>query len=126
MHGWEDLYRLICNTTGTEKRRRCTISAMHKIDIALQMQGDADWHYKFRPQHIIHDELCMVLQEKAFSLIQAGEATELPLDAYNPRSPTQVLVREIAFGKYLANVMLTLFSGTVTITYPFFIFSRSR
>jgi hypothetical protein len=96
---WENLYKLVCNTNPAARRRRSTISAIHKIAIALQMQGSHDWQYKFRPQHVIHDELCMVLQKRAFRLTNAGEAIEIPLNSYHPRSSTQVVVREIAFGK---------------------------
>ncbi len=94
---WEDLYKLICNvSTGTSRRRR--IAEHHKVDIALQMRGSSEWHYKFRPQHIIYDELCMVLQKRAFRLTERG-AIEIPLNVYHSkRFSNQVVVREIAFG----------------------------
>lgn len=97
---WEDLYKLVCNipTTTRNNRRRTNLAEHHKVDIALQMRGSAEWHYKFRPQHIIYDELCMVLQKRAFRLTENG-AIEIPLNVYNSkRFSNQVVVREIAFG----------------------------
>ena len=96
---WEDLYKLVCNIPTTSRsRRRTSLAEHHKLDIAIQMRGPAEWHYKFRPQHIIYDELCMVLQKRAFRLTENG-AIEIPLNAYNSkRFNNQVVVREIAFG----------------------------
>ena len=67
--------------------------------IALQLRGDNDdWHYKFRPQHIIHDELCMVLQHRAFCLNDSG-AVEIPLSSCHPHmNVNHVVVHELAFG----------------------------
>jgi hypothetical protein len=96
---WDSLYKVICNMTEAQHYRHCTISAVHKISIALQMHGDAEWNYKFRPQHIIHDELCMVLQKHAFRLTSTGEAIEIPLSTFDSRSSAHVMVHEIAFGK---------------------------
>jgi len=96
---WESLYKLVCNTTDkSTRRRRCNIAQIHKVGIAIQMKGPSDWTYKFRPQHIIHDELCMVLQKRAFKLKDSGDVLEIPVTSFNPRSPNQVVVREIAFG----------------------------
>lgn len=97
---WEDLYKLVCNipTTVSRNRRRTNLAEYHKLSIALQMRGPSGWHYKFRPQHIIYDELCMVLQKRAFRLTDS-KAIEIPLGVYNSnRHSNQVLVREIAFG----------------------------
>ena len=93
-----DLYKLVCNMSDETQSLNGTLSTIHKISIALQMQGDSKWHYKFRPQHIIYDELCMVLQTRAFSLISSGDAQEIPVNKYNPRNHSHVLAREIAFG----------------------------
>jgi hypothetical protein len=104
---WSDLYRLICrigysnNKEGwIDKRRRGGIGAISRLQIALKLRGDADWKYKYRPQHIVHDELCMVLQKRAFQVGNKHnmEAQEISLTAYNPRAANHVLVREIAFG----------------------------
>ena len=54
--------------------------------------------YKFRPQHVIYDTLCMVLQKRAFLLDNADDPTPIPLASYNPKNAAHVLVREIAFG----------------------------
>jgi len=97
---WEDLYKLICNIPTTRNsNRRKNLAEHQKVDIALQMRGSANWHYKFRPQHIIYDELCMVLQKRAFRLTENG-AVEVPLNAYNNKRHNNqvVVVREIAFG----------------------------
>jgi hypothetical protein len=97
---WEDLYNLVCNipTIVSRNRRRTNLAEHHKLSIVLQMRGPAGWHYKFRPQHIVYDELCMVLQKRAFRLTDS-KAIEIPLGVYNSnRFSNQVLVREIAFG----------------------------
>lgn len=101
---WCDLYKLVCNIDYSkngwiDKKRRFTIiNPIYKLQIALKLRGTADWQYKYRPQHVIHDELCMVLQKRAFRLTSLMEAVEIPLGAYNSRLPDHVLVREIAFG----------------------------
>jgi hypothetical protein len=95
---WGDLYKLVCNTTSSNKRRRNTLSEGHKLSIALQMRGGSTWMYKFRPQHIISDTLCMVLQKRAFRLEKSGTATCIPLSGYSPSNPKHALVRELAFG----------------------------
>lgn len=61
------------------------------------MRGGSNFQFKFRPQHIVYDELCMVLQKRAFRLTN-DEAVEIPFNMYNIRSTKDVLVREIAFG----------------------------
>jgi hypothetical protein len=62
------------------------------------MRGNSEWCYKFRPQHIIHDEMCMVLQHRAFQ-IDGDRVIEIPLHSCRPRSrPNHVEVRELAFG----------------------------
>jgi hypothetical protein len=68
------------------------------LQIALAMLGSSDWTYKYRPQHAIHDELCMVLQDRAFGLTNHYEVFEIPIEQYNPRSPSCVRVTEIALG----------------------------
>jgi hypothetical protein len=95
---WGDLYKLVCNTTSSNKRRRNTLSEVHKLSIALQMRGGSGWMYKFRPQHVVSDTLCMVLQKRAFRLEKSGTATSIPLAGYSPTNPKHVLVRELAFG----------------------------
>lgn len=99
LDGWKDLYKLVCNIPTTRNsNRRKNLAEYHKVDIALQMRGSSEWQYKFRPQHIIYDELCMVLQKRAFRLTEKG-AVEIPLSVYkSKRFNNQVVVREIAFG----------------------------
>jgi hypothetical protein len=95
---WADLYKLICNTTASNKRRRNNLSEIHKLSIALQMRGGHDWMYKYRPQHIVYDTLCIVLLKRAFRLDKSGQAFPIPIHAFNPRNSQHVMVREIAFG----------------------------
>ena len=67
--------------------------------IALKMIGSSDRsYYKYRPQHVIHDELCMVLQDRAFQLTDRLDVVEIPISSFNPASPSHVRVTEIAFG----------------------------
>lgn len=96
MDGFSDLYKLVCNTANL-KRRRNTLSELHKLQIALKMRGEPGFNYKFRPQHIIDDELCMVLQKRAFRVTDT-DAIEIPLSSYSPKKSNHVLCREIAFG----------------------------
>jgi hypothetical protein len=107
---WSDLYRLICRIDYSQnkdeageqgwidKRRKGGLGPISKLQIALKLHGDADWQYKYRPQHIIHDELCMVLQKRAFLVGNNNNAREIALSTYNARHASHVLVREIAFG----------------------------
>lgn len=93
---WEVLFNLVCNLTDTDKR--CgSISPVHKVDMAIKMRGRSDWGYIFKPQHVIHGELCMVLQKRSF-LAAGAEATEISLKSYNPSSPGHIIVWELAFG----------------------------
>jgi hypothetical protein len=138
----EDLKRLVCggNTgsegglptgknhsdgwiAGSNKRGVRQIHPIYKLQIALKLRGtDPDWQYKYRPQHVVHDELCMILQKRAFRVtsndhgdgnskndsskasLTASSATaissvaEIPLSTYNSRSSNHILVHEIAFG----------------------------
>ena len=139
---WDDLNRLVCGgnigseggipasknhrdgwIAGSNKRGCRQIHPIYKIQIALKLRGaDPDWQYKYRPQHVVHDELCMILQKRAFRVtsndhsegnskndsskasLAASNATaissvtEIPLSTYSARSPNQILVHEIAFG----------------------------
>ncbi|KAL7567539.1 hypothetical protein ACA910_000145 [Epithemia clementina (nom. ined.)] len=108
-------------------RRRKTLHPICKLKIALLMRGsNPDWQYKYRPKHVIHDELCMVLQKRAFC-IQANILTretvlthktngttnaplypqsytfgfdvkEIPVGSLNTENPNHVMVHELAFG----------------------------
>ena len=110
-------------------RSRKTIHQLCKLKIALMMRGtNPDWQYKYRPKHVIHDELCMVLQKRAF-LIQSTIITsrdsidsktvlysssaaasskecyncgydvkEISLKEYDNKNPNHVVVHELAFG----------------------------
>lgn len=95
---WADLYKLVCNTTSSNKRRRNNLNEINKLSIALQMRGKHGHVYKYRPQHLIYETLCMVLQKRAFRLDLSGEAIEIPINRFNSNNSTHVLVREIAFG----------------------------
>jgi hypothetical protein len=90
---WADLYKLVCNTTITNKRRRNTLSEIHKLSVALQMRGDSGWMYKYRPQHVIYNTLCMVLSKRAFRLEKSGMAVPIPFNKYKHSNSTHVLVR---------------------------------
>ena len=102
---WSDLYKLVCNINYVKngwvdkKRQRVAVNPIVKLQIALVMRGDAEWQYKYRPQHIIHDELCMVLQKRAFYVSENDlQVTEISVNTYNPRNSSHVIVREIVFG----------------------------
>jgi hypothetical protein len=90
---WADLYKLVCNTTITNKRRRNTLSDIHKLSIALQMRRHSGWMYKYRPQHVIHNTLCMVLSKSAFRLEKSGMAVPILFNKYKHSDSTHVLVR---------------------------------
>ena len=92
---WADLYKLVCNTTSNSKRRRNTLSEIHKLSIALQMRGESGWMYKYRPQHVIYNTLCMVLQKRAFILEKSGQAVEIPVNKFRANSSKHVLVRYV-------------------------------
>ena len=97
MDHFADLYKVVCNTT-PNKRRRNHLAEIHKIAIALELRGGHGWMYKYRPQHVIYEELCMVLQKRAFRMEKSGKVTSIPINSYNPKNKEHVLVREIAFG----------------------------
>ncbi len=101
------------NGTGRSGGLSGSLHPIYKLQIALLMRnggGDGnnttnacqghDWYYKFRPQHVIHDEVCMVLQTRAFRLIDNTnmDIQEISLELYRPHVQDLVLVREIAFG----------------------------
>ena len=128
---WDDLYGLVCGDAtdpawrskkdgwiagGSSKRGR-QVHPIYKLQIALKQRGtDSDWQYKYRPQHIVHEELCMVLQKRAFRVTSndhtgassarhisstatsTSSVVEISLNAYNPRLANHILVHEIAFG----------------------------
>lgn len=131
---WADLYGVVCGDAtdlagrsktkdgwiagGSNKRSR-HVHPIYKLQIALKLRGtESDWQYKYRPQHIVHDELCMVLQKRAFRVTSndhtstnsalrhtasstatsTSSVVEISLHAYNPRLTSHVLVHEIAFG----------------------------
>jgi len=131
---FEDLYALLCGEAlrtkssdggwnyrkkgvGKKGRSKKTVHPIYKLQIALKLRGDSDWQYKYRPQHVVHDELCMVLNKRAYRVtsneppntcnktrLTMATATaissvqEISLNAYNPRHDGHILVHEIAFG----------------------------
>lgn len=107
---WSDLYKYVCNIDyakdgwiDKQKNRRGQgnlVNPIVKLQIALKMRGDcADWHYKFRPQHFVHDEFCMVLQHRAFLVTKASTVVEISLvDAKHRQGAGVVEVHEVAFG----------------------------
>lgn len=86
------------------------------------MRGsDPDWQYKYRPKNVIFDELCMILQKRAFRITSSTNTTsnetakrnpasstpcysgsyeveEIPLKSVNSEDPHHVVVHELAFG----------------------------
>jgi hypothetical protein len=99
---FNDLYKLVTNHTegASHKRRRNTISEVHKLSMALQMRQSNEWMYKFCPHHVIFQEMCMVLQQKAFVLESddSGNAVPIPLQSYKASNSKHVMVHELAFG----------------------------
>ena len=103
---WSDLYNTIANINDYPKKshnrrsgkRKHHIKEVHKVAIALQMHGETHrWMYKYRPSHTIFNELCMVLDKRAFRLDE-DRAIPLSISKYRPGNPTHCIVREIAFG----------------------------
>ena len=106
-YAWSDVYNIVANIDNqqsfiAQKRRHSQqqIMDVHKLSIALQMHGGTHkWMYKYRPSHTIFNELCMVLDKRAFHLNgDSGQATPIPLSKYQPKNPKHCMVREIAFG----------------------------
>jgi hypothetical protein len=96
---FSDLYELICNTSSSIKRRRSSgISEAHKIAIALKMRERHTWTYKYRPQHVIYGEPCMVIEKRAFQLDKSGRVHAIPISQFNAKNKQHAMVREIAFG----------------------------
>jgi hypothetical protein len=135
---WDDLFGLVCGDATDPARRSQTkdgwiagssikrgrhVHPIYKLQIALKLRGtDSDWMYKYRPQHIVNEELCMVIQKRAFrvtsndhtslsgaknqanrtclssSATSTSSVVEIPLADYNARLPSNILVHEIAFG----------------------------
>jgi hypothetical protein len=99
---FESIYSLVCNTKNSAelkaKIKKPEVAEYHKLAIALQMRGESDFQYKFRPQHIIFDELCMVIQKRTFRLTRDG-AIEVSVGTFSSHSAKDIVtVREIAFG----------------------------
>jgi len=115
-YGWSDLYNMVANinnnqqTSGVrggsgniaihKRRYNQPVWEVHKLSIALQMHGGTHkFMYKYRPTHCIFNELCMVLDKRAFRLEGgSGKATPLLLSEYRVGNPNHCIVREIAFG----------------------------
>jgi len=104
-NSFNDLYDLTCNRNKSSlcgmknkfKKKLIVpqLQEQHKLSIALKMRGGSNFQFKFRPQHIIYDTICMVLQKRAFRL-NRDEAAEIPISMFRPKN--DILVQEIAFG----------------------------
>ena len=99
-----------------QQQQQCkVVHPIYKLQIALELRGDSsDWQYKYRPQHVVHEDLCMVLQKRAFrvrpndrtahnrlpcsSATSVSSAIEIPLSSFHPRNQNDILVHELAFG----------------------------
>lgn len=100
-----EIYKLIANLNyarggwiDTHRRHAQPIDPIIKIQIALMMRGTSEWCYKFLPHKVIHNELCMVLQHRAFR-VERDRIFEIPLHECQPRlREDHIDVREIAFG----------------------------
>ena len=78
-----------------------SIPAIIKLQIAIFMRGDADFLFKYCPQHVIHGELCMVLQKRPFRIVGTGTKQRvmgISNRQYNPNSGKDIMVHELAFG----------------------------
>jgi hypothetical protein len=96
---WVDLYKIVCNVTSNIRRRRTSnLTEVQKLSIVLRMRGQSGWMYKYRPQHIIYNTLCMVVQKRAFRVDKSGNVLPLDLTSFKSNNPNHILVREIAFG----------------------------
>jgi hypothetical protein len=99
-----DLYNSVCNIESAkrgwvdQRNKRATLHPIYKLQIALKLSEGADRVYKYRPHHIIYDELCMVLEDRTFRLTTDMKAVEIPVEQYNPYGQDNVRVRAIAFG----------------------------
>lgn len=88
------------------------VPAIVQLQIALIMRASSvyqpqraphEWQYKFRPQHVIFDEHCMILQTRAFMSRKTADGStytvqEISVGQYDANDKRQLLVREIAFG----------------------------
>jgi len=95
---WNDWYRQVCNLQYTSSPSRRSLTPNIKLQIALLLRDNADWSYKFRPQHVVCNEQCMLLTEAAFFVTSHGHVQPLPLHSYRSSQPRHVHVRELAFG----------------------------
>ena len=97
---------------------RIIINEYLKIEIALKMLPSKDEYYTFQPSHIIYNEMCMIIQTRAFRIpIKHTSNTtdsimEINVNKCNNNSNHQfhnhtnekyhnVIVREIAFGSLM-------------------------
>ncbi len=78
------------------------ISESQRLQIALSMRHDYSiikTVYRYQPTHKILNEICMLIQTKAFIVgNKSSNVAPLPLSDFCPNNPNHVIVREIAFG----------------------------
>jgi hypothetical protein len=128
---WNALYSLVTGS-GVEgwvldnKQHRRSAKQIHpivKVQIAIAMRQETthDWQYKYRPQHFVHGEFCMILSTRAFRVDNVESTStkpirknrqksssnkknvemnvvEIPLSTYKSDSNRHIMAREIAFG----------------------------
>lgn len=119
---FNDLYDLVTGVDKVQQRswqfstaQRKRVHPIYKLQIALKIrEEDSNWYFKFRPQHTVYDEHCMILQKRAFrvntndrtancrlaysSATEVSSADEIDVHLFNPRNPGHILVHELAFG----------------------------
>lgn len=107
---FNDLYKRVGNIVRSKKdatswvvgnrRRPPSLSVMIKLQAATIMRGDSDFSFKYRPQHIIHGEQCMVLQKRAFQVPGEANASlaEISHREYSQSNKSHLMIWELAFG----------------------------
>jgi hypothetical protein len=117
LSSYKTLYDSICNQTalsnktastvnkdGLRRRRMCMLTQAQRVAIALKMSPEkySDLaRYKYQLSHEIYSTPCMLIQTRVFDVRGVGTGgclEEIPVDSFNPFTPSHIIVREIAFG----------------------------